>query len=279
MEVCTDRFPVQVGIQFVQIGNSLLAAEFLQELDDGLTSNHGIRVSQAVFRRTKWSWYGRPGHRRYNAIRKDRRRIDSRDVDQNIARRNQPESRPKRGRECHVLSHASCDPLSWTTNENHMICTICRIGLFSDLMLLARHPVVINPNLLTRRFSSSEVILSWWSMKSWWAQGIEGAIRSSAFSRPNSSPSSNSWSEARVRYPGGAYDYLVPSHRYELSWILFLVLYARQKNENGAVRWDVPRISAMPDWFFRSCRSKLVHPLDCQVVAIHVHNKRYNPNI
>lgn len=50
-----DRVHVQVGIQFVQIGNSILAAEFLQELDDGLTSNHGIRVSQAAFRRTKRS--------------------------------------------------------------------------------------------------------------------------------------------------------------------------------------------------------------------------------
>jgi len=38
------HFPVsQVGIQFVQIGNSPQAAEFLAELDDGLAAIHGIR--------------------------------------------------------------------------------------------------------------------------------------------------------------------------------------------------------------------------------------------
>jgi len=38
------NFPVtQVGIQFVQIGQSPGAAEFLQELDDSLSSNYGIR--------------------------------------------------------------------------------------------------------------------------------------------------------------------------------------------------------------------------------------------
>ena len=105
-------FPVQVGIQFVQIGDSLRAAAFLQELDDDLTSNHGIRVSQAVFRRNEMAlliWPG-SGHCRYNTIYNDRRRIDSRDVNKNIARRNQPESRPERGRKCHVLSHTLCDP-------------------------------------------------------------------------------------------------------------------------------------------------------------------------
>jgi hypothetical protein len=47
----THRFSVQVGIQFVQIGDSPQAAEFLKELDDGLASNHSVRVSQAAFRR------------------------------------------------------------------------------------------------------------------------------------------------------------------------------------------------------------------------------------
>jgi len=38
------NFPItQVGIQFVQIGNSPHAAEFLQELDDSLSSGHGVR--------------------------------------------------------------------------------------------------------------------------------------------------------------------------------------------------------------------------------------------
>jgi len=38
------NFPItQVGIQFVQIGQSPGAAEFLQELDDNLTSNYGVR--------------------------------------------------------------------------------------------------------------------------------------------------------------------------------------------------------------------------------------------
>jgi hypothetical protein len=46
------NFPItQVGIQFVQIGQSPGAAEFLQELDDNLTSNYGVRVSRAVFHR------------------------------------------------------------------------------------------------------------------------------------------------------------------------------------------------------------------------------------
>jgi len=33
----------QVGIQFVQIGNSKTAANYLRELDDGLSANHGVR--------------------------------------------------------------------------------------------------------------------------------------------------------------------------------------------------------------------------------------------
>jgi len=38
------NFPLsQVGIQFVQIGNSSEATEFLAELDDGLAANYGIR--------------------------------------------------------------------------------------------------------------------------------------------------------------------------------------------------------------------------------------------
>jgi len=38
------NFPItQVGIQFVQIGDSHQATEFLNELDDSLTSNHGVR--------------------------------------------------------------------------------------------------------------------------------------------------------------------------------------------------------------------------------------------
>ena len=41
---------IQVGIQFVQIGDSPHAAEFLQELDDSLTSDHGVRVSHVISR-------------------------------------------------------------------------------------------------------------------------------------------------------------------------------------------------------------------------------------
>jgi len=38
------NFPItQIGIQFVQIGDSPRAAAFLQELDDGLAANHGVR--------------------------------------------------------------------------------------------------------------------------------------------------------------------------------------------------------------------------------------------
>lgn len=38
------NFPItQVGIQFVQIGDSSKATQFLQELDDNLASDHGVR--------------------------------------------------------------------------------------------------------------------------------------------------------------------------------------------------------------------------------------------
>lgn len=38
------QYPLsQVGIQFLQIGNDPEAREALQELDDGLSSEHGIR--------------------------------------------------------------------------------------------------------------------------------------------------------------------------------------------------------------------------------------------
>jgi len=38
------NFPTtQLGIQFVQIGDSPTATKFLQELDDNLSSNHGVR--------------------------------------------------------------------------------------------------------------------------------------------------------------------------------------------------------------------------------------------
>lgn len=38
------QYPLsQVGIQFLQIGNDPEARETLQELDDGLSSEHGIR--------------------------------------------------------------------------------------------------------------------------------------------------------------------------------------------------------------------------------------------
>jgi uncharacterized protein YegL len=38
------NFPItQVGIQFVQIGSSQRATDYLRELDDGLAANHGIR--------------------------------------------------------------------------------------------------------------------------------------------------------------------------------------------------------------------------------------------
>jgi hypothetical protein len=40
---------MQVGIQFVQVGNSAKAREFLEELDDNLSSNHSIRVRCPVF--------------------------------------------------------------------------------------------------------------------------------------------------------------------------------------------------------------------------------------
>lgn len=36
---------IQVGIQFVQIGNDPGATRYLQELDDQLQGQHGIRVS------------------------------------------------------------------------------------------------------------------------------------------------------------------------------------------------------------------------------------------
>jgi len=42
-------FPLsQVGIQFVQIGQDEDAAEFLRELDDNLSSVHGIRVRSTL---------------------------------------------------------------------------------------------------------------------------------------------------------------------------------------------------------------------------------------
>jgi hypothetical protein len=36
---------IQVGVQFVQIGDHPEAAAFLQELDDCLQGNHAVRVS------------------------------------------------------------------------------------------------------------------------------------------------------------------------------------------------------------------------------------------
>lgn len=43
-----DDSSVQVGIQFVQIGSSPQAAQFLRELDDSLGGMHGVRVSGGV---------------------------------------------------------------------------------------------------------------------------------------------------------------------------------------------------------------------------------------
>ena len=59
----TYRFAIQVGIQFVQIGDSPHAAEFLQELDDSLMSGHSVRVSKALSRKRNGLDINRPGHR------------------------------------------------------------------------------------------------------------------------------------------------------------------------------------------------------------------------
>jgi hypothetical protein len=47
-KICETYLSMQVGIQFVQIGNDLGATEYLKELDDDLQDKHDIRVSQAV---------------------------------------------------------------------------------------------------------------------------------------------------------------------------------------------------------------------------------------